>query len=81
MVTALDFKTKVKSQKYKKARYDIRNVREKYLSKIIKEFEKIGKVTYVKRIPKHEPTSRYFHLVVALWLLHSEDVLGGKVHR
>ena len=30
---------------------------------IIKEFEKIGKVPYVKRIPKHEPTSRYFDLV------------------
>ena len=32
-------------------------------SNIIKEFEKIGKVPYVKRIPKHEPTSGYFHLV------------------
>ena len=63
MVTALDFKTKVRSQKYKKARYAIVNVSEKDLSKIIKEFEKIGKVPYVKRIPKHEPTSRYFHLV------------------
>ena len=30
---------------------------------MIKEFEKIGKVPYVKRIPKHEPTSRYYHLV------------------
>ena len=35
----------------------------KDLSKIIKEFEKIGKVPYVKRIPKHEPTLSYFHLV------------------
>ena len=31
--------------------------------KIINEFEKIGKVPYVKRIPKHEPTSSYYHLV------------------
>ena len=63
MVTALAFKTKVRSQKYKKSRYAIGNVREKDLSKIIKEFEKIGKVAYVKRIPKHEPTSSYYHLV------------------
>ena len=33
------------------------------LSKKIKEFEKNVKVPYVKRIPKHEPTSSYFHLV------------------
>ena len=35
----------------------------KDLSNIIKEFEKIVKVLYVKRIPKHEPTSSYYHLV------------------
>ena len=29
----------------------------------MKDFEKIVKVHYVKRIPKHEPTSRYYHLV------------------
>ena len=43
-------------QKYKKARQAIGNVSEKDLSKIIKEFEKIGKVLYVKSIPKNEPT-------------------------
>ena len=63
LVTALAFKTKVRSQKYKKARYAIRNVSKKDLSKIIKEFEKIGKVPYVKIIPKHDPTSRYYHIV------------------
>ena len=57
LVTALDFKTKVRPQKYQKARYAIRNVSKKDISKIIKEFEKIGKVPYVKRTPKHEPTS------------------------
>ena len=31
--------------------------------KIIKEFEKIGKLPYEKRITKHEPTPSYFHLV------------------
>ena len=41
LVTALGFKTKVRSPKYKKARYAIGNVSEKDLSKIIKEFEKI----------------------------------------
>ena len=35
----------------------------KDISNIIKEFEKIVKVPYVKRIPKHEPTSSYYHLV------------------
>ena len=43
--------------------YAIGNVSKKDLSKIIKECEKIGKVPYVKRIPKHEPTFSYFHLV------------------
>ena len=38
LVTALAFKTKVRSQKYKKASYVIRNVSKKDLSKIIKEF-------------------------------------------
>ena len=38
----------------------------KDLSNKIKEFEKIVKVPYVKRIPKHEPNSSYFNLVVCL---------------
>ena len=63
LVTALDFKTKVRSSKYKKARYATGNVIEKELSKIIKEFEKIRKLPFEKRIPKHEPTHSYFHLV------------------
>ena len=62
-VTALALKTKVRSIKYKKARYAIGNVSDKELSNIIKEFEKIVKVPYVKRIPKHEPTSSYYHLL------------------
>ena len=48
---------------YKKARYAIGNFSEKDLSKIIKQFEKIGKLPYEKSMPKHEPTPRYFHLV------------------
>ena len=31
--------------------------------KIIKVFEKIGKLPYEKKRPKHEPTISYFHLV------------------
>ena len=41
MVTALAFKTKVRSQKYKKSRYAVGNVSKKDLLKIIKEFEKL----------------------------------------
>ena len=52
-----------KVEKYKKARYAIGNVSEKDLSKIIKEFERIGRIPYVKSTPKHEPTSSYYHLV------------------
>ena len=53
----------------------------KDLSNIIKEFEKIVKV--VKRIPKHEPTSTYYHLVgcIAECMLISDEenqhVYGG----
>ena len=66
LVNALAFKTKVRSQTYKKARYAIRNVSMKELSNIIKEFEKIVKVPYVKSIPKHETTSSYYHLLVCI---------------
>ena len=66
LVTAMSLKTKARSKKYKKARYSIGNVSMKNLSKKIKDFGKIVKVTYLKRIPKHEPTLSYFHLVVCL---------------
>ena len=62
LVNALGFKTKVRSPKYKKESYAIGNISEKDISNIIKEFEKIGKLTYEKRKPKHEPTPSYFHL-------------------
>ena len=51
LVTALAFKTKVRSSKYKKARYAIVNVSEKDLSKIIKEFEKLGNYLMRKGSP------------------------------
>ena len=62
LVTSLDFKTKVRSQTYKKVRYTIGNVSEKDPLKIIKEFEKIGRLPYENKRPKHEPTDSYFHI-------------------
>ena len=53
----------------------------KDLSNKIKDFEKIVKLPYVKRTPKHEPTSSYFHLVVCIaecMMRCSED--NNKVH-
>ena len=58
--------TKARSKKYKKARYAIRNISMKDLSNKIKEFENIVEVPYLKRTPKHEPTSSYFHLILCL---------------
>ena len=62
LIISLGFKTKARSQKYKKARYAIRNVIEKDLSKIIEEFQKIEKLPYQKKSPRLEPTDSYFHL-------------------
>ena len=43
LLTALALKTKVRSQKYKKARYALVNVSMKDLFNIIKEFEKLSR--------------------------------------
>ena len=69
------FQDQSKVTKIKKARYVIRNVSMKKISNIIKEFEKIGKVSYMKRIPKHEPTSSYYHLVrcIADYMMRSDE--------
>ena len=50
-------------------------------SKIIKEFLKIGKLPYEKKIPKHEPTPSYFHLVrqLAKCMMRS-DQMNQHVH-
>ena len=76
MVTSLVFKTKARLQKYKKERYAIGNVSEKDLSKIIKEFEKIEKLTYENKRPKHEPTDSYFHLArqLAKCMMRSDNL-------
>ena len=66
MVTTLVLKTKARSTKYKKARYDIGNVSMKDLVNKITEFEKLVKVPHAKKEPKNEPTSSYLHLVKCL---------------
>ena len=62
LINSLGFKTKARSQKYKKARYAIGNVSEKDISEIIREIEKFEKLPYEKKRPKHEPTESYFYL-------------------
>ena len=62
LINSLGFKAKVRPQKYKKARYAIKNVSKKDLSKIIREFEKFEKLPYERKMPKHEPTDSYFYL-------------------
>ena len=52
LVTSLGFKTKTRTQKYKKARYAIGNFSEKDLSKIITEFKNIEKLLYEKKRPQ-----------------------------
>ena len=49
--------------------------------KIIKEFEKIGKLPYEKKRTKHEPTDIYFHLVrqLAKCMMRS-DTLNWNDH-
>ena len=76
LVTSLGFKTKVRSGKYKKARYDIGNFSKKDLLKIVKEFEKIQKLPYKKKRPKHEPTDNYFHPArqLAKFMMRSDNL-------
>ena len=76
LITSLGFNTKARSQKYKKARYAIVNVIKKDLSKIIREFEKIEKLPYENKRPKHEPTGRYFHLArqLAKCMMRSDNL-------
>ena len=53
LINSMGFNTKARSQKYKNARYAIVDVSEKDLSRIIKDFEKIEKLPYEKKMPKH----------------------------
>ena len=62
MINFLGFKAKVRPRRYKKARYAIRNVSKKDLSKMIREFEKFERLCYEKKRPKNYPTDSYFYL-------------------
>ena len=62
MITSPGFKTKVRLNKYKKARYAIGNVSKKDPSTIVREFDKFEKLPSEKKRPKHEPTDGYFYL-------------------
>ena len=62
LVTSLGLKSKARPKKYKNSRYAIKNVSIKFLSKIIREFEKHSYKRYERRGPKHEPTDSYFYL-------------------
>ena len=61
LIASHGLKAKTRPKKYKKARYAIRNVIKKDLSKIIREFEKLPYESYEKKRPKHEPTDSYFY--------------------
>ena len=62
MITFLGLKAKSRPKKYKKARYAIGNVSNKYLSNTIREFEKLPYEIYERNRPKNEPTDSYLHL-------------------
>ena len=55
-ITSLGIKAKLGPHKCKKARFAIKDVSKNYLSKIIKEFEKLRYESYEKKRPQHEPT-------------------------
>ena len=62
LITYLGFKAKVRPQKYQKARYAIGIVSKKEISNIIRESDKLDKLPYEKKRPKHEPNYIYFYL-------------------
>ena len=62
LITYLGIKSKTRPNKCKKAMYTIVNVSMKYLSKIIREFDKLPYRSYERRRPKYEPTENYFYL-------------------
>ena len=57
LITSMGLKAKARPNKYKKARYAIRNVSKKYLSKIIREFDKLTDKRSERRRPKHKPNN------------------------
>ena len=76
LITSLSFKTKARSQKYKKESYAIGNVSKKDFSKVIKEFEKIDRLPYENKRSNHEPTDSYFRLArhLAKCMMRSDNL-------
>ena len=72
LVTALAFKTKVRFSKIQKGKLCHRKCQWEGPFEDYQRFEKIWKITYEKRIPKHEPTPSYFHLVKATCEVYGE---------
>ena len=66
LITSMGLKSKTRPKKYKKARYAIKNVSKKDLSKIIREFEKLPYESYEKKRPGHDPTNSYFYLAIQI---------------
>ena len=62
LITSLGLEAIARTKIYKKARYAIRNVSKKDLSKIIRDFKNSPYKSYESRRPKHEPTDSYFYL-------------------
>ena len=62
LIASLGLKAKSRPKKYTKSRYAIVNVSKKYLSKIIRWFEKLPYESYERKRPKHKPTDSYFCL-------------------
>ena len=66
LITSLGIKAKTRPKKHKKERYAMVNVSMNYVSKIIREFEKLSYKSYERRRSKHEPTDTYFYLAIQL---------------
>ena len=65
-INSLGFKANARPHKYKKSRYAIRNISEKDLLKIIRDFENFPYESYEKKRLKHDPTDRYFYPAIQL---------------
>ena len=63
LINSLGFKTIVRSNKDKKARYAITNASIKDILNMIKDFERLPYKGYESNRPKHELTNSYFYLV------------------
>ena len=79
MINSLVLKAKTRPKKYKMARYAIRNISMKDISKIIREFEKFTYKSYERRRHKHDTTGSYFYLSrqLAKCIMRS-DVLNSE---